>query len=650
MSSSSSSTLDPSLSITQQYPLGTSSPKLGHHSSTRQLNAPSTSSSYQVPHPMKQQLYQAVVNGQVDRVESILDELLDYAQQQYNTNSISNGGLQSPTLSTMAPLFANTSPIPNSNIISPSNHHVSSPLPGTSNTSNGSSHLNGNHHIGHHPQDEEEDVAVESQPNTTSNTPQLHQSSTSQCNSVSSSCSSLLGSSPPGSLSASSNTPNLNNSNSLSSSRGAIGGPSIDQIILKTTYPEEFDINIVHLAAKSNQAECLSHIISKACCDEKCGAGLHSADCQRKTNVILSSVDKQNATPLFYGIQAGSPTICTYLCSFKIVQDQLNMHADRYGFLPIHIALKRKDFDMCDTLQLFGAKLETTVGMGVGLGESVLHVAVRDKSIETVEYLAKTKPGILLKKNQQEENALFACLTDFRGMRTKKLVTSFLSTLLPTGSSLFGADAFERAILQKNAHGRNVLMESIAKNDMSSLYAILEYLQNEKNSTKNRLIPILLNEVDSQQKNILHLCVQSVFSTGMAFDPDTDEASLDWMNALYWIYDFVENCGVVKVSKMSSLFLAKDKYGDTPKESCKQFYDSTNNDLQEPLIISETIGESLDETQNYWIAGKKRKQPKTSRKSLKISDLDDSNGKSRTSLSHHVMDFLGISVKRGFRK
>ncbi|KAG2378871.1 hypothetical protein C9374_008019 [Naegleria lovaniensis] len=647
MSSSSSSTLDPSFSLAQQQQqLGASSPKLGHHSSARQLNVSSSSTSYQVPHPLKQQLYQAVVNGQVDRVCTILDEALDYAQQHYNTNTsntINNGSLQSPTFSTMAPLFANTSPIPNSSI-SPSNHNVSSPLPGTSQTSNGSSHLNGNNN--HH--DEEEDVAVESQP---PNNQQLHQSS--QCNSVSSSSSSsLLGTSPPGTtLSSSSNTPNLNNNpTSLSSSRGAIGGPSIDQIVLKTTYPEEFDINIVHLAAKTNQADCLSHIISKACCDEKCGGGSHSVDCQRKTNVLLSSVDKQNATPLFYGIQAASPNICTYLCSFKVVQDQLNMHADRYGFLPIHIALKRKDFDMCDTLQLFGAKLETTVGMGVGLGESVLHVAVRDKSIETVEYLAKTKPGILLKKNQQEENALFACLTDFRGMRTKKLVTSFLSTLLPTGSSLFGSDAFERAILQKNAHGRNILMESIAKNDMSSLYAILEYLQNEKNSTKNRLIPILLNEVDSQQKNILHLCVQSVFSTGMAFDPDTDEASLDWMNALYWIYDFIENCGVVKVSKMSALFLAKDKYGDTPKESCKQFYDSTNNDLQEPLIISESIGESVDETQNFWTAGKKRKQPKSSRKSLKISDLDDGNGKSRTSISHHVMDFLGISVKRGFRK
>jgi len=425
---------------------------------------------------------------------------------------------------------------------------------------------------------------------------------------------------------------------------------TLDQIILKTTYPEEYDINPLHLAAKHNQLEVLQYLMG-TCCDDNCATDKHSFDCQRKMNALLSSVDKQNATPLFYAIQSGGHNACGYICSFKSVQESLNIHSDRYGFLPLHLAFKRKDWELCETLQLFGAKLDTTVGIGVGLGESVLHVAVRDKSMDSVEYLAKTKPGLLLKKNQQEENALFSCLTDFRGMRTKKIVSSFLSTLLPRGGSLFEIDAFERAIMQKNAHGRNILMEAIAKNDMSSLFAILEYLSNEKSKTKNRIIPILINEHDSQQKNIIHLCVQSVFSTGMAFDSDTEEASIDWMNALYWIYDFIENCGSVKVSQMAKLFTEKDKYNHTPAESCSQFYDATT-DQQEPLIIAEAITESLIDTQTFWTAGKKRKHSKNTRKSLKTGDLDDINSPAnqRSSLSGAVMDFFGITVKRGYRK
>ncbi|EFC39693.1 predicted protein [Naegleria gruberi] len=557
---------------------------------------------------IKADLYQAVIKGMISRVQECLEELLSLAHITQNTAN-STGQLSSPVIGNVLYSTSPTSPT-----------HVSTNGLVTTPTS---------------------DLVNSVEESITNNHPV-----SSPNNSVSSSSSSLMIGSPNNHLSTHLST---------SGSQKLI---TMDQIILKTTFPEEFDMNVVHLSAKHAQADILQHVISSACCDEKCSNtnggpnANHSNECQRKTNALLSSVDKQNATPIFYAVQSGSNGICAFLCSFKIVQDQLNLHADRYGFLPVHWALKRKQFEISDTLQLFGAKLDTTVGIGVGLGESVLHIAVREKSMESIEYLAKTKPGILLKKNSQEENALFVCLTDFRGTRIKRIEESFLTKLLPTGGDLFGNDAFERAILQKNGHGRNILMESIAKNDMSSFYAILQYLYHEKNSTKQRLIPILFNEVDSQQKNLMHLCVQSVFLTGMAFDPDTDEASLDWMNALEWTHDFIETVSpVLKLSKMAHLFLAKDKYGDTPKESCNQFYDATS-DAQEPLIIAESISESLLEAATSWASGKKRKSKKGGRKTLNFSDTDENqNAKApRASSLHQVMDFIGITVKRGFKK
>jgi len=379
--------------------------------------------------------------------------------------------------------------------------------------------------------------------------------------------------------------------------------------------------NAIHLASKYERLDLIRHLMSK--CSES----------------ILSLVDKQAFTPLFYAIQAGNRDIVEYLCSFKTVKASLNTTADKYGVLPIHLAVKKKNWDICEMLELYGAKIDAMVGTGVGLGETVLHVAIRDRSIETVEYIAKSKPGLLLKKNQQEENALFTALTDYRGKkaslsdfiildnhrRVRKDNPSFLESLLPKYHKLFPDG--DKAISQRNAHGHNILTEAIMKNDMSSTKAIIGYLQ-----TRPKLIPTLLTDVDVMKRNIFHLAIQASFGAGLLFDSNIEEPSLDWLNPLQYTYDLIEESGAIKLGKACELMEQVDKQGSTPLLSLTELYDAKDTRIEIPLII-EAIATSFNEMKELWSQGLQKKQ-------------STRNSHRRSIVTDKLINFLGITVRK----
>nr|CAG4718409.1 unnamed protein product [Naegleria fowleri] len=216
----------------------------------------------------------------------------------------------------------------------------------------------------------------------------------------------------------------------------------IRHIVLTTTFPDHHDCTLIHAAAKYNQVEMLQWLltgdiakcssqstITSSACDEisvEADSGNTSSNQQQysaftspRSSIqaqLLSTKDKYDATPIFYACQSSANDACAYLCSFKVVQEQLNTSHDRYGYLPLYISLKKKDYEMCDLLQLFGAKIDVLIGNS----ETFLHHAVREKDLQMIEYIAAIKPSLLLRKNQREENPLFSCLNDGRGGRKRK--------------------------------------------------------------------------------------------------------------------------------------------------------------------------------------------------------------------------------------
>lgn len=214
----------------------------------------------------------------------------------------------------------------------------------------------------------------------------------------------------------------------------------------------------------------------------------HSQDCISRQKSLWTTLDSMSASPLLYAVQYGAHEACVFLCSQPAVQSQINFTRDRFGNLPIVLALKKKDFELCDLLQLFGAKFDV-IG-SVSLGESLLHTALREHDIVTSEYLAKKNPKIILKKNQRDEVALFKALHDFRPTGTNKQMTvsvpgnpnsppkntnvksnkivrdsntlgshaATLKEFLEKAPEWFGNDLLEKAVTCKNSFGRNILL------------------------------------------------------------------------------------------------------------------------------------------------------------------------------------------------
>nr|CAG4714635.1 unnamed protein product [Naegleria fowleri] len=252
----------------------------------------------------------------------------------------------------------------------------------------------------------------------------------------------------------------------------------------------------------------------------------HSKACLAKQHQLWSVKDQNLATPLFYACyDYSSIEAAAFLLSQPTVSSkQLNHHHDHHGNLPITIGFRNKNFKLCDLLVLFGARIDVTSGL---LGESLLHRVCRDGGdIESVKYLAQHSPKIILKRNQRDENALFACIADLRtkahsssptGLflsghpstdsrllaRKSTLLVSDTSSchllhhILDQGLELFGKEIFEKAVQMKNSFGHNILMKSIVYNDIEAMKVICLDISNYCQLSPNRLRGIDLNMENS---------------------------------------------------------------------------------------------------------------------------------------------------------
>jgi hypothetical protein len=369
---------------------------------------------------------------------------------------------------------------------------------------------------------------------------------------------------------------------------------------LKTFYDIKQDSFPVHEAIAFNRLYIIQYLLD-LCTDKT------------KTAIIFNAFDKKGLTPLMYAIQLCNLDICTVLCSINCVKESLNSLPDKYGSLPLHIALKKKQWDICDLLIDYGAKIDTMVGLGSGIGETVLHVAMRDRDLETVQYIAKCKSGLLMKKNQQEEIALFTCLVDNRRVRHKN-ATTFLDDIWPHYAKLFH-DYHEKALVQKNAHGHNLLTGALIKLDLVAVRSILKYLDS---LNKHKLTSTLILDIDVRGNNIFHIGAQGAYSLGMSFNEATDEPSEQWLEPLILIIDFVES-QEFKLDKIAPSLLGVSKCLEIDQQEDER-----------PVILLETITETLDKIHQLWSQGK-RKTQKVDRKRP-------------TSKMDFVFKFLGVDI------
>ncbi|KAG2378612.1 hypothetical protein C9374_008251 [Naegleria lovaniensis] len=403
--------------------------------------------------------------------------------------------------------------------------------------------------------------------------------------------------------------------------RERVLGPHVIDFVTQLTFPNHSNCYLVHLAAKYNHVDIL-HWLLDCCCDETCPKSPstpstdaleipHSKKCISRQKKLWSLQDKQGMTPLYYSVAGndiGQKTqdACVFLCSQSIVQEkQLNFLIDPYGNLPIVLALKRKDLELADMLQLFGAKLDITVGIGV-LGESLLHSAFRDCDVPVSEYIIKAMPRLIFKKNQREEHALFACLRDYRSINTHSSNSSsnllelterktyserrqsslvftntstslnnnnkyflFLKHILVNGNQLFGVEIFEKALLMKNAFGNNILMQAVAFNDVDSFKTICRYLfeYSMKQVEKHKLLTSMALDRDRDGRTILHLSID--FAIKMLSKKPED--FLAWFNGFEWLFVWLEqnflcltnNVQFTKSQSLHSFLMQKDNSGKT---------------------------------------------------------------------------------------
>ena len=364
--------------------------------------------------------------------------------------------------------------------------------------------------------------------------------------------------------------------------RERIVGPHVADFVCDLTYPNFQNASVVHLAAKYNHVDILQWLL-ECCCDHDCSkdsptgeTAEHSKKCKQRQAKLWVLQDKQEMTPLFYGVGGNdlgekAHDACVFLCSQPSVQEkQLNFIPDQYGNLPIVLALKRKDYELCDMLQLFGAKLDITVGVGI-LGESLLHGAFRDCNMDMSQYICKYMPRLLLKKNQREEHALFACLRDYRTINTHSSNSSsnlldltekktrverrmsnlvvinkntsgkyylFLKDILSNGTTLFGTELFEKALLMKNSFGYNVLMQAVCFNDVDCVKTICKFLfeYTLKNPDKFKFVSSMVFDRDKEGKTIFHISMD--FAVRMMSKKPDD--FLPWLNGFEWLMTWLE--------------------------------------------------------------------------------------------------------------
>ncbi|KAF0973391.1 hypothetical protein FDP41_008095 [Naegleria fowleri] len=263
--------------------------------------------------------------------------------------------------------------------------------------------------------------------------------------------------------------------------------------------------SLVHLACDTNQVQLLEWIqmySSETSVNCSTVVNTHVERIDVKDSTLWSLKDSNGLEPLFYAVNSSSKDCVAFLCSKSSVrEEQLNLRRDGFGNLPIIASFKKGDYDMCDLLQLFGAKIDLCGGLafGMGLQETLMHYAMRKRDIKAVRYLACHSSKAILKKNHRDETPLFQCLNDKRGMYTsseEEVTTTnfggkggcdgcavtipnhvfFLSTILDEGKTLFGEEQFHKALLSKNSFGRNLLMESIVMNDFEVTRMICSFL------------------------------------------------------------------------------------------------------------------------------------------------------------------------------
>ncbi|KAG2377945.1 hypothetical protein C9374_008567 [Naegleria lovaniensis] len=323
---------------------------------------------------------------------------------------------------------------------------------------------------------------------------------------------------------------------------------------------------------------------------------LHSHDCINRQKNLWTTLDSISASPLLYAVQYGAHEACVFLCSQPAVQSQINFTRDRFGNLPIVLALKKKDFVLCDLLQLFGAKFDM-IG-SVALGESLLHTALRELDIVTSEYLVKKNPKIILKKNQRDEIALFRALRDFRPTGINKQMTVSIpgnpnsppkKTLVKTnivrdsntlgnhavtlreflekGPEWLGEDLLEKAITCKNSFGRNILLESVAINDIDSTKVLCGYISRKLDTcvgrTKKQFEEMVFDPEKINTMNIIQLAIQS----SLQVSTHRSEETFFVFNGFCWLLDWLRKTFSVSCPhSLAQLLSSRDSKGRTAIE------------------------------------------------------------------------------------
>lgn len=373
----------------------------------------------------------------------------------------------------------------------------------------------------------------------------------------------------------------------------------------------EMKSTLVHIAARHNRVDILDWL-KNSCCDEGCvhnnestGTVEHSESCKQRSWALWTCPDVNGVTPLCYacsGCSSGSShDSCVFLLMQLQQQDENNSfihQLDRFGNGALVSAFKKKDFALCDLLMLFGASVEGNHGP---FAESLLHSAVKEFEISKVEYIAKHAPKLLLKKNQREDTPLFCFLKDYRSTQARSAtITSgdyhkqglspvrnmvnktapkeqrsmFINQLLIGGCEMFGKELFEKALIAKNQHGRNILSDAVVFGDNTAIKAILQYLtllfDNESLEVK-KLVENIAFARDRNGKNILHLTVEFATKRMNKFNREDCQSWLESLCFLLtWLEDFMTQ---YKKSppECERLFCEKDLTGVTAYEYIEQF-------------------------------------------------------------------------------
>ena len=352
----------------------------------------------------------------------------------------------------------------------------------------------------------------------------------------------------------------------------------------------------------------------------------HSNSCLNRQRELWSIVDNQSSSPLMYAVHSGSHDASVFLCSQPTVQNQLNFTRDKFGNLPIVLALKKRDFELCDILQLFGAKIDT-IG-GVQLGESLLHSALRERDVTTAEYLIRKNPKIILKKNQRDEIPLFRCLTDNRPTSVNKLITISLpgdsqkspslrsnrvsirethkvgehslalSQFLQKSTEWIDIELIEKSISSKNSFGRNLLLEAVAINDVDSTKVICEFIsqnyssfETQSNSKRVKSYEDIILDTD---KIYFMNIIQTAVSSSLQVIQNRREEFLYVFAGLKWLIDWLDSMFNQPFSTISlhGMLAFKDSRGLTA-------FDMASKD-KESCAFSTIMSQFLVETESRW--------------------------------------------------